>query len=210
MGTIQYCEEDKNMSLIYLLAMWILFLLIVFLIVKYIIPKFKPNDFVIIGFSINMKINTVISIILLFLTFSCKGQNIKLKKNQPISRIDSVKSAFKLTNNQMLRLKKNDTVISELALIIKDSTKINRAKNRINMFFDGKYDLKKLWISIQLERILKDGNFEFSDEIDPKKAMHFETVEELKHFTTKLDSTLKKGVNVKKKVVKDSTNKKQN
>ena len=50
----QYCEEDKNMSLIYLLAMWILFLLIVFLIVKYIIPKFKPNDFVIIGFSINM------------------------------------------------------------------------------------------------------------------------------------------------------------
>lgn len=155
-----------------------------------------------------MKLNILLSALLIFITLGCKGQKIQPLKNQPTSRIDSIKSALKLTNNQMLLLKKNDTVISELALIIKDSTKIDRAKKRVTMFFDGKYDLKKLWVSIQLERILQGGNFEFSDEVDPKKAMHFENAEEFNEFLKKFDSTVTKNVILKKEVVKDSTNKK--
>lgn len=157
----------------------------------------------------NMKLNILLSALLIFITLGCKGQKIQPIKNQPTSRIDSIKSTLNLTSNQMLMLKKNDTVISELALIIKDSSKIDRAKKRVTMFFDGKYDLKKLWVSIQLERILQGGNFEFSNDVDPNKALHIENAEEVSQFMKKFDSTVTKKVIFKKKVVKDSIKKKK-
>jgi hypothetical protein len=156
-----------------------------------------------------LKSNLLLCISLL-LILSCKSQNDlekkKLVNNIELNKIDSIKSILKLTDNQMVSLVKNDTVINELSLIIKDSSKIQNTKKRLDMFFTGKYDSKKLWVSLQLERILESGSFKLSDSIDPKNAIHFKNAKEVKIFMKKIDSVLKQKVTVK---VKDSTKKKK-
>lgn len=154
-----------------------------------------------------LKSNLLLCVFLL-LILSCKSQidfkKKKLVNNIELSKVDSIKSILKLTDDQMVSLLKNDAVINELILIIKDSSKIQNARKRLDMFFTGKYDSKKLWVSLQLERILESGNFKLSDSIDPKNALHLKNAKEIEMFMKKMDSVLEQNVKVK-----DSTNRKK-
>ncbi|QHI36970.1 hypothetical protein IMCC3317_23410 [Kordia antarctica] len=51
MGTSKYCEDEKNMELVYLVFLWSIFLISVFMLIKYILPKLKFKDVLIIGVS---------------------------------------------------------------------------------------------------------------------------------------------------------------
>lgn len=51
MGTSKYCKDEKNMELIFLIFLWILFLITVFILIKYILPKLRFKDILIIGVS---------------------------------------------------------------------------------------------------------------------------------------------------------------
>ncbi len=51
MGTSKYCEDEKNMTLAYLIILWVLFLSTIYILIKYILPKLKLKDIIIIGVS---------------------------------------------------------------------------------------------------------------------------------------------------------------
>ena len=146
--------------------------------------------------------------------FSCYSQKVIEKNNQnekteTLSNydIELLKSTYDLSKEKLALLSVSDSIKKELLLLAKDSIKSKSAKKRLNAFFENKYDLKKLYISLKLERVLEGGSFEFTDSL-PRNTIEFKSAEEFNNFTTKLDSVLKKGVNLKKEVVKDTIKKK--
>lgn len=51
MGTSKYCNNEKNMDLVYLIFLWMIFLITVFILIKHILPKLRFKDILIIGAS---------------------------------------------------------------------------------------------------------------------------------------------------------------
>lgn len=153
---------------------------------------------------------TFIIIFLLFNILNCNSQentsvDVKTTKND---KRYLLKSTFNLNDSEMSRIIKNDTITNELFLSLKDSTKYDNIKRRLNYFFSGKYDSKKLVLAIKLERLFENGSFEFSDSIDHKKVRHYKDVNKLNTFIKNSEKEITKELN--KKIVKDTvTNNKQ-
>ncbi|WP_046759336.1 hypothetical protein [Kordia jejudonensis] len=153
---------------------------------------------------------TYLSIIILLISviqisYSQKGEikskdSTKFQSNN--NKLSLIKEQYDLSDSKLFQLTKNDSVINELILLLKDSTKIERVKYRLASYYDGKYNVEDLIFTLKLERLLKSGCFELSDSVDFKRAVHFKSVEELNRFVKKIDDTLVKNLNFDKR--KDS------
>lgn len=158
----------------------------------------------------NLK-KTYLSIVVLLISIIQISYSQKTEiKNKDSIKLNLIKHQYNLSDLELNKIKKNDSVIKQLVLLLKDSTKIENVKSRLKSYYEGKYNLKDLIFTLKLERLLKSGSFELSDSVDFKKAIHFKNVEELNKFVKKVDDTLMKNLNFDKKRDSIQLKKKQN
>jgi hypothetical protein len=155
----------------------------------------------------NQLITLTFSIITFLFSIDCISQEIT--KKGKIEKIDLLKSNLQLDDQKIQLIIENDSIVNEVLLTIKDTTRIANVKRRLDSFYLGNYNTKKLILALQMERILESGNsFEFSDNLDQKKSLHFNSVEQFKKHSDSVSQNLKKNTTLKRVI--DTINKKNN
>ncbi|EDP97038.1 hypothetical protein KAOT1_17783 [Kordia algicida OT-1] len=152
-----------------------------------------------------------IALLVFISSYNCSS-NRKVINGKTISTVasnntDLLKSKLKLTDKQLEKILKNDSVKNQVILSLKDSLSPNLIRKHLDPYIAGKYSTKQTCVLLKLQTRFKGDSFELNNMTKTTNSPKFNSMEDLEKYIKQTDSLLGRSIKIKKN---DSIKKKKN
>ncbi|EDP96503.1 hypothetical protein U8527_10335 [Kordia algicida OT-1] len=125
------------------------------------------------------------------------------------SKSDLLKSKLGLTDKELEKVVKNDSVTNQVLLSLKDSLSSKKIRKHLDPFIAGTYNTKQTCVLLKLQTRFKNKSLSLLKNKDSVKLPRFNSMEGIDNYLKMTDSLIAKSFNRKADSIKKDSTKQQ-